>query len=55
MADPNEIAEKIAQKAADVLEPLRVEMALAKWPAEFRKIVWDAVSHHAAILAAESR
>lgn len=55
MADPNKIAEKIAEKAAKVLEPLLIEMVLAKWPPEFRKIVWDAVAHHATILANESR
>lgn len=55
MANPHAIAEKVAKKAADTLEPLRIEMAIAKWPPEFRKIMWDAVSQHAAILAAESK
>lgn len=54
MADPNALAEKIAQKAADLLDPMRIEMAVNNWPPEFRKIMWDAVSQHAAILASES-
>ena len=53
MADPHKIAEKVAQKAADTLDPLRLEMTIAKWPPELRKIMWDAVAQHAAILAAE--
>lgn len=55
MADPQALAEKIATKAADTLHPLRLEMEIAKWPAEFRKIMWEAVAQHATILAAESR
>jgi hypothetical protein len=54
MADPNAVAEKVAAKAAELCAPLELEMALRKWPREFRKIMWDAVSHHAAILAAET-
>lgn len=55
MVDANEVAEKIAMKAAEVCAPLELEMNLRKWPAEFRKIVWDAVAHHATILANESK
>lgn len=54
MADAHALAEKVANKAADTLEPLRVEMTKAKWPPEFRKIMWGAISQYAAILAAES-
>lgn len=53
MATPEDLAEKIAKKAADVLSPLQTEMDLMKWPAEFRAIVWGAVAHHASILKAE--
>lgn len=38
------LAEKIARKADDVLDGLRLEMTMAKWPAEFRKIMWEAVA-----------
>lgn len=54
MADPNEIAEKIARKADDFIAPLRMEMAMAKWPAEFRAIMWQAVADTAAALANEA-
>lgn len=54
MADPDKLAEKIAQKAADLLDPLRLEMAINKWPADFRAIMWGAVRDTAARLAAES-
>lgn len=54
MADPNQIAEKIAAKARDTLEPLAREMLIMKWPAEFRAIMWGAVAQHAGILAVES-
>lgn len=54
MADPNAVAEKIAARAAEVCAPLALEMELRKWPADFRKIMWDAVAHHATILATEA-
>ena len=54
MADPNEVAEKVAKKAAELCAPLELEMAFAKWPREFRKIMWDAVAYHATILAQEA-
>lgn len=47
------LAAKIEQKARDVLEPLAREMKIMQWPAEYRSIVWGAVAHHAASLAAE--
>lgn len=55
MADPNALAEKIAKRAQDVLDPLRIEMAMARWPAEYRVIMWEAVAATATALAAESR
>lgn len=55
MADPLALAEKIAKKAADTLAPLQREMDIMKWPPEFRAILWEAVSQHAALLAAESK
>lgn len=54
MTDPNQIAEKIAGKARDTLEPLAREMLIMKWPAEFQAIMWSAVAQHAGILAAEA-
>lgn len=53
MADPEKIAELVARRVADVLDPLRLE--IDRWPPEFRKIMWDAVAHHATLLAAESK
>jgi hypothetical protein len=55
MADPDELAERIARKAADALDPLRLEMAIKKWPAEFRVIMWEAVASVAMQQAAESK
>lgn len=49
------LADKIARKAADVLEPLIREMDIMKWPAEYRVIMWEAVACHATVLAAESK
>lgn len=54
MADPVQVAAKIAQKAVDALDPLAREMKIAKWPAEFQAIMWGAVAQHAGILAAEA-
>lgn len=54
MADPNELAAKILQKAVDTLDPLAREMKIMKWPAEFQAIVWGAVAQHAGILATEA-
>lgn len=41
------LAEKIAAKAADALSAIDREMAIMKWPAEFRAIMWGAVAHEA--------
>jgi len=55
MANPLEVADKIAAKAAALLDPLEREMIIAKWPAEFRVIMWEAVATTATQLAAESK
>lgn len=55
MADAQQLAEKIAKKAADMLDPLEREMIVMKWPAEFRAIMWQAVADTAARLAAGSK
>lgn len=39
-----DLAEKITAKAEDALGALSVEMAIKKWPAEFRAIMWEAVA-----------
>lgn len=54
-ANPEELAEKIAKKAAALLGPLELEMALAKWPAEFRVIMWEAVADTATLRANDAR
>lgn len=46
------LAEKIAQVA---LLALDCEMTIAKWPSEFRAIMWEAVADKAARRAAEAR
>ena len=38
------LAGKIAAKAEDALFGLEREMTINKWPAEFRKIQWEAVA-----------
>ena len=53
MTKPEEVAEKIAKIAAETLTPLDRQMVANKWPPEFRAIVWNAVAHHATILANE--
>lgn len=55
MVTPDELAEKIAKKAAATLEALQWEMEVRKWSDEFRVIMWDAVAHYAMILASEGR
>lgn len=55
MADALGLAEKISQKAADTLSPLELEMTMAKWPAEFRAIVWEAVADMAGRLARDAK
>jgi hypothetical protein len=54
MADPRKVAEKVAQRAAEALDPLRIEMISNRWPADLRAIMWRAVADTAARLASES-
>ena len=49
------VADKVAKKAEDALADLECEMALRKWPAEFRAIMWDAVAAIAARRAQDNR
>lgn len=42
------LAAKITTKAADALSSLDREMAIMKWPGEFRAIMWGAVAALAA-------
>ncbi len=55
MEKATKVADQIAKKVADTLDPLRRQMDLMKWPPEFRVIMWEAVSRHAALLAVEER
>jgi hypothetical protein len=41
------LAEKITQKAHDAVAGVEREMAIMKWPAEFRAIMWHAIAVHA--------
>lgn len=41
------LAEKIADKARAALRPLEREMQAMKWPADFKVIMWEVVSHTA--------
>jgi hypothetical protein len=52
MTNPFALAEKIAAKAAEALAPL--EVVIARWPAEFRTIMWRAVVETASRLEAEA-
>ena len=54
MADPQAVAEKIASKAAELCAPLELEMAMRKWPSEFRVIMWQAVAAYANVLATKA-
>lgn len=53
MADPEELAEKIAAKAARTLAPLTTEMSIMQWPNEFRAIMLRAVIAQAEALLNE--
>jgi hypothetical protein len=55
MADTQALAEKIARKAARVLDPLRIEMAANAWTDEFRAIMYQAVADTAQALANEAK
>lgn len=39
-----DLADKITAKAEEALSRLELEMAMGKWPADFRAIMWDAVA-----------
>jgi hypothetical protein len=54
MAESLHIAEKVALKAQKALEPLLAEMVANKWPADFRKIMWEAVADTASALARDT-
>jgi hypothetical protein len=49
------LADQITAKAEEAVADLDCEMALRKWPAEFRAIMWDAVALVAAGRAAAAR
>lgn len=49
------LAEKIASKAEDALAGLEREMAIMKWPPDFRAIMWGAVARAASLREVESR
>lgn len=51
----NAVAAKIEKKVEDTLYVLDREMAIMKWPPEFRAIMWNAVAHAAALRAHEAR
>lgn len=55
MTTPEAVAEKVAQKVAEVLSPMKLEMGMKRWPPEFCVIMWDAIAHHATLLANEQR
>ena len=55
MTDPQALAVKIAKKAQDVLDPLRIEMAANAWCDEFRAIMYQAVADTAQALANEAK
>lgn len=50
-----DIASKITAKAEGALAGLDKEMAIMKWPAEFRAIMWEAVAQIASIRADAAR
>ena len=49
------IAEQIAKLSVVALAPLEREMEIMKWPAEFRKIVWESVAGDAMTRASEAK
>ncbi len=49
------LADHITAKAEEAVADLDREMALRKWPAEFRAIMWDAVAIVASSRAASAR
>lgn len=49
------LADKITTKAEDTLSSLDREMAIMKWPAEFRAIMWETVAAVASQRAADAK
>jgi hypothetical protein len=49
------LADKLTTKAEESLADLDREMALMKWPAEFRAIMWEAVAALASARAADAK
>lgn len=49
------LADQITTKAEDAVADLDREMALRKWPAEFRAIMWTAVAAVATSRAAAAK
>lgn len=49
------LADQITAKAEEAVRDLDMEMALRKWPAEFRALMWDAVALVAQSRAREAR
>lgn len=49
------VAAKITKKAEDALAGLEREMAIMKWPSEFRAIMWGAVVEIASRRASSAR
>ena len=39
-----DLADKITAKAEETLAALELEMAMRKWPTDFRRIMWEAVA-----------
>jgi hypothetical protein len=48
------LAEKVAKKASEALEPLRREMAIYKWPDDLRAIMLRAVAATAENMARDA-
>lgn len=49
------LAAKISAKAEDTLARLDLEMNMAKWPAQFRVVMWEAVADLATIRARDAK
>lgn len=50
-----DLADKITAKAEEALSRLELEMAMGKWPPDFRAIMWEAVVVVASSRAKASR
>ena len=49
------LADQITKKAEEAVADLDLEMAMRKWPAEFRAIMWEAVADIASRRAKNAR